>query len=43
MITEANIMITQHNVKISVDDPKELALADLYILERMHKQQMYQQ
>lgn len=43
MLTEANTMLTQQNVKVSVDSTQELALADLYILERMHKQQQYHQ
>ncbi len=39
MLTEANNMLSQHPVGLSVDDTKDLPLADLYILERMHKQQ----
>lgn len=36
-------MLNQQNIKLSVDDTKEIALADLYILDRMHKQQLHQQ
>jgi hypothetical protein len=43
MLTEASAVLNQHNVKISVEDIKEIALADLYILDRMHKQHLYQQ
>lgn len=39
MLHEANALLSQQNVGLSVDDTKDLPLADLYILERMHKQQ----
>lgn len=39
MLNEANNLLCQTNVGLTVDDTKDLPLADLYILERMHRQQ----
>jgi hypothetical protein len=43
MLNEANNLLNHQNVGLSVDDTKDIALADLYILERMNKQQKHAQ